>query len=296
MPNAALRTALYAIQLLPLALQGQNMSLTGATLTVENGTRVELEGPIIWTIAPSATVINNGRIDLGEFATVVEPDGGPISGGGTEHALYGSTDPATNVEPGGLGLSLSITDPLGNMEIVRGHTVQLDGSSAESIARWFNVLCAPVPGASIDIGFRYDLAELNGLLETDLLLHSADQLTGPWTAMIGTSDLPAHSILSSWSSPWGFITAFDEDITMGVEALSPVRSFLVWPSITQDVVHIRPSAGYEVLDITLVDASGHVVEQAAGAAGERTLSLAMHPPGMYLLRVNGTHAFRIVRQ
>lgn len=294
MPGLIMRTMSFAAMLLPLLAPCQPMTLTGGTLVIEGGTTVELTGPLIWEIAPGATLINNGRIELGHEAVIDEPLGSPITGDGTEHALYASTAPAVDHAPGGLGLSLTTSDALGDVEVTRGHTVQLDGTSTESIARWFELVASPLPGASVGLRFHYDPAELNGLAETALILHSGNELIGPWTALTGTPDLPNHDILSSWLSPWGFITAFDEDITTDVPGGTDPE-FMIWPSVTEDVVHIRSRNGARVENLSVMDATGRLIEQLIVSQDGSTLSVAAYPPGVYLLSVNGTRAFRIVR-
>ncbi len=297
MTEAAVRCSLLAVLAVPSLLVAQDMVLVGGTLTVENGTRMAFDGPVQWTIAPSATLVNNGRIELGDLGTVLESPGNPITGLGTEHALYNSTGPAVDIAPGGLGLSLTLNEALGTMELVRGHTVQMEGSGAESVARYFQLLCTPVVGASIDIGFHYDPTELNGSVESDLLLHSGEVLGGPWTAMVGTVDVPAQRITATWSSPWNFVTAFDEDITTGVSAIETTSGFLVWPTISDDVVHIRSDSGVQLSSIALVDATGRTVELFASNAAEGTFSLSVShlAPGIYVLWLNDKQAFRIVR-
>lgn len=297
MTEAAVRCSLLAVLAVPSLLVAQDMVLVGGTMTVENGTRMVLDGPIQWTIAPSATLVNDGRIELGDLGSVLESLGNPITGVGTEHALFNSLVPAVDIAPGGLGLSLTMNEALGTIELVRGHTVQMEGSGAESIARYFQLLCIPVVGASIDIGFHYDPAELNGSVESDLLLHSGEVLGGPWTAMIGTVDVPVQRITTTWSSPWNFITAFDEDITTGVSAIESTSEFLVWPTVSEDVVHVRSNGGVRLAKIALVDATGRTVELFAPNAteGTFTLSVADQGPGIYMLWLNDKQAFRIVR-
>src|SRR5688572_21058994 len=103
--------------LLPFSTWAQSMTLTGGTLTVEAGTQVELLGPLEWSIAPGAQVVNDGTIELGTEAILLEADGAPITGAGTEHAQR--TVPAGGgvVEPGGLGLSLASPDDLGVVDV-----------------------------------------------------------------------------------------------------------------------------------------------------------------------------------
>ena len=294
MLKVALPASLLLMILAPAALHGQTMTLSGGTLTVANGTRIAIDGPITWGIVPGATLINDGRIEMGTLGTMDEPEGNPITGNGTEHALYLSVGPASDVEPGGLGLSLSTIDGLGDVEVVRGHTVQLDGTSTESIARWFELVAPPSPGVSVGLRFHYDPVELNGLLESDLILHSGDELIGPWAALAGTPDLPNHDIISSWLSPWGFITAFDEDITTDVPGGADAE-FMIWPTVTEDMIHIRSRNGARVESLTVMDATGRLVDQMTASQDGFTFSVAEYPSGVYLLWVNGIRAFRIVR-
>ena len=296
MTKAVVRCSLLAVLFVPCLGVAQDMILAGGTMTVEGGTRVILSGPINWTIAPSATLINDGRIELGDQGTVIESVGTPIIGIGTEHALYNSIGPVLGVEPGGLGLSLSIGEALGNMELVRGHSVQMEGSGTESVARYFQLLCNPMIGASIDIGFRFDPTELNGLVGSELILHSADELSGPWTAMTGAVDVPAHLVTTTWSSPWSFVTAFDEDITTDAPDLDAAADFLVWPSVSADVVHVR-SNDARLSKVSLIDMTGRTTGSFAPQVtdGTFTFSIAGLSPGVYMLWLNNQQAFRIVR-
>lgn len=294
MPGVNMRTISFATILLPLLAPCQTMTLTGGSVVIEGGTTIELTGPLTWEISPGATVINNGRIELGHDAVIDEPLGGPITGDGTEHALYTSTGPVVDHTPGGLGLSLTTTEALGDVEVTRGHTVQLDGTSTESIARWFELSAPPLPGASMGVRFHYDPVELNGLAESELILHSGEELIGPWVAMTGTPDLPSHDILSSWLSPWGFITAFDQDITTDVPG-GPDLEFMIWPTVTNDVVHVRGRIGASVESLIVMDATGRIVDQVTTVQDVITLSVEDYPSGIYLLWVNGIQAFRIVR-
>ena len=82
---------------------GQQMTLQRGNLSVAEGTRINLNGPLLWTIAPGATVVNNGEIDLGSEATLNETLGAPITGTGIERSNTELPIAFTAVEPGGLG-------------------------------------------------------------------------------------------------------------------------------------------------------------------------------------------------
>lgn len=273
------------------------MQLTSGTITVEQGTRIAINGPITWTLAPAAQVVNNGRIELGEQATLVESDDSPIIGLGTEHAVIALSGAISAVEPGGLGLSIT-TAGLGTTEVIRGHQPLLNNGVDQSIARWFQLEPAPDAGSELDLLIRYASSELNGLNANTLALYLGDTEAGPWSMLPSTADGVQRTVLSTWNGPWApFITAFLQGISTTVPTPPSVLGYAVWPSPTTDLLWVRGTD--EVLrDIQLLDANGRVVRELSSGAMQETatLSLAGLPSGLYLLRVNGVHSTRVVKE
>lgn len=115
--------------------------------------------------------------------------------------------------------------------------------------------------------------------------------------MAGAVDVPTQRITTTWPSPWTFVTAFDEDITMGTTDLDASPAFLVWPTVSDDVVHVRSNGADRLSRITVVDATGRTARSFAPGStdGTFTLSVADLGPGIYMLWLNDTQAFRIVR-
>lgn len=273
------------------------MELLGGTLTVSPGTRVAVNGPIQWTLAPEAQLVNNGRIELGEQGTLLESDAAPVIGLGTEHSLIAQSGAITAFDAGGLGLSIS-TAGIGNMEVVRGHQVLFNNSVDESIARWYLLEPPPAAGSELDMTLRYAGSELNGLDANTLAIYLGDTQAGPWSFVPSTTNTTERTVSATWNGPWApVITAFTQGISTNVPARSSAPALAVWPSPTTDLLWVRSMEG-PLRDILVMDAQGRVVlERGSNASGSiATISLAGLPSGMYLLRVNGTHASRVVKE
>ena len=52
---------------------GQSMELVSGNMSVASGTRISISGPVVWTVFPGAQLVNDGRILLGEQASLVVP-------------------------------------------------------------------------------------------------------------------------------------------------------------------------------------------------------------------------------
>lgn len=282
---------------LQLAGSAQSMELLDGTLTVSAGTRIAITGPITWTLAPDAQVVNNGRIELGEEAILVENDAAPIVGLGTEHAIIAQGGAITGFEAGGLGLAIT-TAGIGTTEVIRGHQALLNNGVDQSIARWYRLDPPPAAGTDLDLLLRYASSELNGLAGTTLALYLGDTQTGPWSFLPSTADGNARTVLATWNGPWSpVITAFLQGITTNVPAMDPAAEFAVWPSPTTDVLWVR-GANEGVQQLQLVDASGRTVRELRKSTVQETATLSLQglPSGMYLLRVNGLYTARVVKE
>lgn len=303
MAYTALRTSAAAWSLCVLfavarpAAMAQTMELVGGTLTVSQGTRIAVNGPIQWTLVPEAQLVNNGRIELGTQATLLESDASPVIGIGTEHALIVQGGALSNFEAGGLGLSIS-TAGIGTTELVRGHQVLLNNGVDESIARWYRLEPPPPADSELDLVLSYAASELNGLDANTLALFLGDGLAGSWSFLPGDANATERSVSATWNGPWApVITAFPEGISTNVPAPSPTSALAVWPSPTADLLWVR-GMDETLREIQLLDANGRVLREFRTSAAQETatLSLAGLPSGLYLLRVNGVHSTRVVKE
>jgi hypothetical protein len=288
-------TAIPVLLCLPLWSLGQDMTLVSGNLYVAEGTRMAIDGPVVWTIEPAASVVNDGLIEFGTGAILVEPDGGPITGVGTETAQRALPTPFTGVEPGGLGLVMGANTGIGALTLTRGHLPFATADGDESIARWFRIEADGSVGTWLDLEMRYDATELNGLLPADLLMHRTLELGTYWMPLAGGPG--AGSVTAVDQAPWGWITAFDSDATTAIAEELPRDGFDVYPTLATDRVHVLPKGDAVLRQVELLDAQGRLLatHSADGQGGRLVLDLSSHASGTFLLRVNGWHVTRLMK-
>ncbi|MCB0769682.1 MAG: T9SS type A sorting domain-containing protein [Flavobacteriales bacterium] len=272
----------------------QTMDLSSGNLTVLSGTSLRFLGPIEWTISNAATVVNDGTIDLGSEARLIEAEGAPIIGSGSEHAVLEATPPYAMLEPGGLGLSISVDDGPGTVDVTRGHSRQVLHTSDLSIARWFLVSAEGQTGQDLDLELRYDPTELNGLDDADLLLFEALSDVGPWGALPSTVDVDARTVSSTDQYPWAYITAFDRNAVAGSPELNHPDGFVIHPTIVENVLWITATGLEQISTLVIFDGSGRTVQDPTPkVSGPRAqLDLSGLAPGAYFLRLNERYVLR----
>jgi len=286
--------------LLSPTTHGQVMSLTSGVVTIAPGTRVALDGPIEWTIGTGGSVVNHGLIDLGGEATLVEPEGNPITGQGVERATRDLPGAFTDVEPGGLGLGIGMTSSIGEVVITRGHRSMRNSLDSLSVARWFHINAPPQAGASLDIRFRYDPTELGGSAPARLVLYKTADTTQTAWAPLESEVLPGLSALSGIDpSPWSYITAFERISTRVPDAPVPAAAFRVHPNPATDLLQVSASGDEPLRTIEILDANGRLLLTSAlphGGSTRATLDVGALASGILFLRVNGRHVARAVKQ
>jgi hypothetical protein len=292
--------ALRGIPLVPalcatLGAGAQDMLLSSGTLTVAEGTTLTIVSPVQWTIASGAQVINNGTIDLGTEASLLEAPGAPITGSGTEHARVQLAQAFAGVEPGGLGLSLSAAAGPGLVEVVRGHEPFVLPSGASSVARWFLVDAAPQPGLNMEFLFRYDPTELNGLEPDGIALHTSTDVNGPWSPIVSSANAQAYSIWGSQQSPWAFLTAFDPASTTGM-APNTAQGSAAWPTVVDDVVTVIRHDGQAITQLDVFDTAGRLLRSERPRMNPALLWLGDLSPGTLVLRVDGAFGLKLLKR
>lgn len=278
--------------------QAQTIGLLGGSLTIEEGTTLQLSGPLEFVIQPGASVINNGTMDLGMEASLTEPDGGPIHGSGVEMARTTGNGPFASIEPAALGLTISGDAQSGPVTVIRGHTTSYFPEGDPSIARWYTIE-APLGGSGpLDVVLRYDASELNALSGTTLGLFRSEAGNGPWSAVVGTNDAGNRTVSAILLAPWATITAFDANAPTASPTLLAQDGLHVWPTLTIGDVHINAQDGKPFGTIDLFDALGrpipvHVRDRRATYA---RLDLASLASGAYFLRVDGRSTFKLRKE
>jgi len=274
------------------------MTLVNGSMIIQSGTTMVIQGPVTWTLAPGATLQNNGTVDLGTEARLVEPAGGPVSGIGIERSELPLGAGATDLEPGGLGLTLSLPPAVGGLVVTRGHVPRNAGGQVESIARWYGLDAPTLLDIPFNVTFRYDPTELNGLAAEVLSMHTATDPGGPWADLPTVLDIPALTLTAGLEGSGHYITAFDPDQTTALSSIAPTGPFLVWPTAASHVVHVQPLLPVRSMRIELLDATGkllNIVQDGSFSSGTFTMDISTLPAGCYLLRINALYVQRFVK-
>lgn len=263
----------------------QTATLANGTLHVHDGTTLRFMGPL--TFAPSAgsAVVNDGVIDLGSVATLVEPDGNPITGGGVETAHTAIDGPFADVEPGGLGLTITTT-ALGTITVTRGHLARSFPEGDPRIARWYRPEITGGPAAPLEVVLAYDATELNGLSASAIGLFGADLADGLWSPIVGTTDPIEHTVSGSVAAPWPYLTAFDQDAPTASSTLVAMQGLQVWPTLTNGPLYVQATDGKDLGTLELFDGLGRRLNdyRVIRSATLATLDLSLLSSGPYFLR------------
>ena len=263
------------------------MTLVSGNVIVHGGTTVRLEGPVVWTLSDGASVTNDGSIELGTQASIVESLGGPISGAGTERAIIDQPPPYAAVDAGGLGMLITNTTAPAPIDVVRGHLPFALPEGDPSISRWYSLQSEEAPGISIDVSLEYDPTELNGLQAPELSLFKSQTDFGPWSAI--ASVVTGNIVSGSVQFPWGLLTAFDANAPTTSPTLVARSGFHVWPTLAVDELNIVALDGALVKQCEVYDAVGRAaIRGRTGSFGSSmVLNVATLSPGAYYLRLNG---------
>jgi hypothetical protein len=288
--------ALLAILMLPLTGVGQaGIMLLNGNMTVAAGTSIVISDTLAWQFGSGSSLVNDGFIDLGYGATLEELDGEPVTGIGTEQSLLDLNAAGPGAEPGGLGLTLDLPQADGMLSISRGHVPKVAGSGVEGVARWYFLegsTATPFP-----LGMQIDVSELNGLAIDQLALHASSNGDGPWE-VLSTTLGPLNELESVLPGAGLYLTAFDPDLITTAAVGTDAPGYRVWPTVVQDVVHIgSPGPASPLIEIEVLDATGRSVLRHAAASGSglATMDLRGIAPGGYLIRVNKSATFRVLR-
>ncbi|MCC6541154.1 MAG: T9SS type A sorting domain-containing protein [Flavobacteriales bacterium] len=277
------------------AVHGQAVELVSGSMRIDPGTTVQFVGPLTFTIQSGAAVVNDGTIDLGSAATLSEPSGGPIVGTGVELATIDLDGPLGNVEPGGLGLTVSTGSPIGPLTITRGHLPRTFPEGDPSIARWFQLDAPLANSGDATFTLRYDATELGPLSADGIGLFGSNAIDGPWTLLASTNYPAAHTIEGTVPAPWGVYSAFDVNAPTPSPSLQATSGLHVWPTLTEDVLFIHATDGTPIGGVALFDGLGRSIDaRILHAKGDLvSLDVSHLAQGTYLLHVDGHQAMKI---
>lgn len=265
----------------------QNMRLIQGTMEVAPGTMMTLNGALTWEISAGAVVVNNGVIDLGTLGTLVEANGSPIAGSGTERAVLLPGTDMNGAFIAGLGIGVEGGTTTDTVIAIRGHEPRIGPEGEVSTARWFQLDGAgwPVEGAVL---FSYDDTELNGLDPALLKLHRALSITGPWTMPAATAFVSSNTLRVENSAIQGYYTAFDADLSVGTPVLDAGVQLFVQPTLVEDHLWVR-SDDPDVRWIELLDLHGRsLARQAIAPQGTTRVDVATLAAGVYWVKAVGS--------
>lgn len=274
----------------------QSVLQPGTSLHVLSGTTLTLAGQTMLSTTAGSVLTNDGTVMIGEAATMNEATGAAIRGTGSERyaRVYGA--PLNQVEPGGLRMTVTTSTAPGAVVLERWHMPLTEPGGAESIARWYDWSSAVNAGLDALVLFGYDDQELNGINETDQVLH-VRQPSLYWLAVPSGVDAVNDRVTASGLDSLGTLTSFSGALTTGLEAPERPQAPYVFPTIADDRLSIVLPAGMSVRQLELHDASGrliHATDLSLNGQGA-SLSVAALEPGLYTITINLRHACRFIR-
>lgn len=291
------RRLIFLLLGMPVHASSQLMELVNAYLTVAPGTTLRLASPLTWQMAPGAIVANDGLIDLGSNAEIIEQPGAPFIGTGIELATWALTLPLAGDEPGNLGLTLTTSYSGGGLVVERGHLPRYSDNGTPSIGRWYRVSTPFSTTATLDALLNYDMTEIGGVLPSGLALLYGPGPGGPWEPSPTVGDEPQQSLSASVPAPEVFITAFDLDAALSAPEASRA-GWRCWPTVFANGVSLANDSGEVLHEVHLHDASGRIVHQARFADAGHSVRLQFNSlsAGAYALVINGGETvFKLVK-
>lgn len=264
-------------------------------MTVDSATTLELRGPIAWDPGAAATVINNGSIVFGPDATLNEHAGHPITGLGTERTTLVRTTPLVNLDPGGLGATLSTSMAPDTLTVVRGHLAATDTGGGQSIDRWY-ALRSSDPITDPVIRFHFDTTELNGANEADLTLERAIASIPFWMSYPGIVDLIGNTVMSSLVDSLGIFTLFPTTLSTGAPDENASDLWTLGPMPAYDRVHLRGPSTMDLKAVVLIDAQGRIARNLGDLGNGSSILLSDLAPGTYFLRSQDRVILPLVHQ
>ncbi len=290
------RVALLSFGLFTVGTVFSQMLLpSGTALTLDEGTSLRIEAPLTWTFESGSSAVNNGTIVLGPATDLVEAFGAALTGTGTERTTRDLSGPLTDENPGGLGGTLTTNTSLGNTLIVRGHLPFTDYSGHTSLARWIDFTPANNSGLSAALGFRYDPAELNGLVETEQRVHIRAQQDIWWT--LGSAvNTGTHTVTTTGLDSLGVFTTFDTDLPNAI-SVTPAEGEFALLGAPGEQLYLRVPIGSraETLEIFAMNGSRLASLSPRWGEGLHALPALSAASGVYQLRVNSQRIFSFLR-
>jgi hypothetical protein len=271
-----------------------------AQLVVKNGTTLTIEGNTMLTtlssvndfeIEAGASVINDGVIEFGPFASLTEPNGYPITGNGYETTtrFYGS--PLVTENSANLGLELTTDIGTDTTTIRRGHFTWMNDVGSVSIFRWFETFPQINTGLNATIRFHYDTTELNNLDANNLAIFESINAGLNWGMMASTPQPSSFYVETTGANSLYMYSLYEDESGITVPETELLHGFTTAPNPSSGEFTLH-YAGEETgnLQLNLYNLQGQLVtsETNIGLYSGQSITLNYNdfPPGVYLLQLN----------
>jgi hypothetical protein len=113
----------------------------------------------------------------------------------------------------------------------------------------------------------------------------------PGTDTITATIAPAVGYCSAPATATAILVA---ELPVGIDNPTGPAPLLLYPNPTHAVLHLQ--AATPILQATLHTITGSMVHTTTPGTHTTTIDIAALPPGMYLLRINGLHTYKVVKQ
>ena len=228
----------YSLRLLLLAalLAVFPLTVEAQTVRVQNDATVRAQNDGSWDL-------QGGTMDFGSSgeAARLDEQGSARVAGGQLTATRALNSPSS-ADPAGLGLQITTSENLGDVDVTRGHTAQTSDGNA-GIERYYDVIPAQNnSGLNAELTFAYNEAERNGISESDLEFFKSEDGGSSWseegfdsrsgsanTVTLGGIESLSRWTLGSESQPLPVeLAAFEASLTEGGAAR------LSWKTLSED--------------------------------------------------------------
>lgn len=113
----------------------------------------------------------------------------------------------------------------------------------------------------------------------------------PGTDTITATIAPAVGYCSAPATATAILVA---ELPVGIDNPTGPAPLLLYPNPTHAVLHLQ--AATPILQATLHTITGSMVHTSTPGTHTTTIDIAALPPGIYLLRINGLHTYKVVKQ
>jgi hypothetical protein len=297
MPGQARTIAAIPVILLGTAACAQSAQLLpGTALTVLPGTTVQVNGALGFGVGANATCINHGTIELAPQAFVQEAPGSPITGDGTERITRTFSAPLNAADVGGLGLVVTTGIAPGTVTVQRGHLPRTGQGGNTSVARWYDWDATTNTGLGATVRFGYDAVLLNGIPETDQVLH-VQQSSADWVALPSAVNTVDRVVEATGMDSIGTLTTFAGALSTGLAARLRDQGALLVPTLADDEVRLLALAGTTDRPVRVVDVAGRPVWSGILPASMESVRIPVHAlaSGAYTVQLDEGPGLRFVR-